>query len=197
MSEQTYDVTTREGFLQRTVETTDRRVPIRFRDATASHADVSAWCDAFAPGCPSLLILGPTGVGKTHLAYGALRTLAARGIAVKWAALTAPDLYARLRPRDGIDSEGEFRAIADSELLLLDDLGAAKGSEWTEEINYRLVNHRYDRALPMLITSNLPAVAAVGKPSLRNALGERVMSRLTGMCEYVILRGEDRRRSTS
>src|ERR1035441_8653931 len=168
MSEQIYDVTTREGFLQRTVETTDRRVPQRFRGGTArGNADLTAWCEAFAPGCQSVLILGPTGVGKTYLAYGAIRDLAARGVSVKWLALTAPDMYARLRPRDGIDGEGEFQTIATAEMLLLDDLGAAKATEWTEEVNYRLVNYRYDRGLPMLITSNLPAVAADGRPSLK------------------------------
>jgi DNA replication protein DnaC len=194
MSEQIYDVTTREGFLQRTVETTDRRVPQRFRGGTArGNADLTAWCEAFAPGCRSVLILGPTGVGKTYLAYGAIRDLAARGVSVKWLALTAPDMYARLRPRDGIDGEGEFQTIATAEMLLLDDLGAAKATEWTEEVNYRLVNYRYDRGLPMLITSNLPAVAADGRPSLKASLGERVMSRLTEMCQYVILRGPDRR----
>lgn len=192
-----YDVTNREGFLQRTIETTDRRVPVRFREATADHPDIAAWCAEFSSASTSLLILGPTGVGKTHLAFGAIRDLAARGVAVKWLALTAPDLYARLRPRDGVDGEGEFQAIASAELLLLDDLGAAKASEWTEEVNYRLVNHRYDRALPMLLTSNLPAVAKDGKPDLRTVLGERVMSRLTEMCQYVTLRGPDRRRSES
>jgi DNA replication protein DnaC len=195
VTEQSYDLRTREGFLQRTAETTDRRIPVTFREATTDNAEVLAWCETFAPGCQSLLILGPTGVGKTHIAYSAIRLLAARGIPVKWEALTAPDLYARLRPRDGVDSEGEFRQVADCELLMLDDLGAAKASEWTEEVNYRLVNYRYDRALPMLLTSNLPRTADKGKPSLTLALGDRVMSRIAGMVgEPVVLRGTDRRR---
>lgn len=196
MPEQSYDLTTREGFLQRVTETTDRRIPVKFRDAETDRPDVLAWCETFGPSSPSLLILGPTGVGKTHTAYAALRVLAARGVPVRWQALTAPDLYARLRPRDGADTEGEFRQIADAELLMIDDLGAAKASEWTEEVNYRLVNHRHDRSLPMLMTSNLPAIAERGKPSLATALGERVMSRITGMSQYVILRGSDRRRAS-
>jgi DNA replication protein DnaC len=206
--EQSYDLRTREGFLQRTTETTDRRIPVTYRDATTGNAEVLAWCDSFVPGdgsppappaggggAPrSLLILGTTGVGKTYAAYAAIRLLAARGLPVKWEAMTAPDLYARLRPRDGIDSEGEYRKVADSELLMLDDLGAAKASEWTEEINYRLLNHRSAAGLPMIVTSNLPRTAAGGRPSLSLALGDRVMSRLAGMCQIVILRGPDRRR---
>jgi DNA replication protein DnaC len=196
VTEPAYDLRTREGYLQRNTETTERRIPAMFQGAATDNAEVRAWCETFGPGCKSLLILGPTGVGKTHVAFAAIRHLAARGVAVDWQALTAPDLYARLRPRDGVDSEGEFQAIAGCGLLFLDDLGAAKGSDWTEEVNYRLVNHRHDYGLPLIVTSNLPAVAGPGKPSLAAAVGERVMSRLSGMCQYVTLRGTDRRRSS-
>lgn len=193
MTEQTYDLTTPEGLIRRAVETTERRIPERFRGAETTNLAVVRWCRAYGPGCQSLLILGPAGVGKTHAAFAAIRVLAARGQATGWDAVRAPDMYARLRPRDGVDSEAEFRSIAGCELLLLDDLGAAKASEWTEEVNYRLLSHRYDTRLPMIITSNLPATAPHGKPSLAAAVGDRVMSRITGMCEQVAMRGPDRR----
>jgi DNA replication protein DnaC len=183
-----YDVSTREGFLRRAIELTDRRIPPRFRDAMASHPDVTAWCEEFGPASPSLLILGPVGTGKTFQAFGAIRALAARGLTVGWHADTAPGLLASLRPRQDADSEAEYRKAAAVPLLLLDDLGAAKGSEWTEEILYRLVNDRYEAMLPGLFTSNVPA------PQLRDALGARVASRLTEMCHQVALRGHDRRR---
>lgn len=205
MTSPLYDVSTREGFLRRAVEMTDKRIPPRFLGATASHPDVVAWCEAFAGGpgtprgpaaisgipepLPSLLILGPVGTGKTHQAFGAIRTLAARGITIAWHADTAPGLFASLRPREGADSEAEYRKIAAAPLLLLDDLGAAKGSEWTEEILYRLVNDRYEAVLPGLFTSNVPAA------QLRDALGARVASRLAEMCQQVVLRGPDRRRA--
>ena len=48
----------------------------------------------------------------------------------------------------------------------VDDLGAAKPSEWTEEINYRLVNHRYEHMLPTIFTSNVPA-RELGSPAPR------------------------------
>lgn len=185
-----YDLSTREGFLRRATELTDRRIPPRFQDATASHPDVADWCAAFTESSPSLLILGPTGTGKTHQAYGALRTLAARGITITWHADTAADLLASLRPREGADSEADYRRVADVPLLMLDDLGAGKASEWTEEILYRLVNHRYEAMLPGIFTSNVPTA------QLRDALGARVSSRLAEMCQRVALRGDDRRRAT-
>jgi len=185
-----YDVSTREGFLRRAAETTDRRIPPRFRSALATQREVVSWCEGYASDAPSLLILGATGAGKTHQAFGAIRSLASRGCAVDWLAVTAPDLYAQLRPRDGIDAETEFRRYADVPLLLLDDLGAAKHSEWTEEINYQLIGHRYDAMLPCLITSNVPVA------QLRAILGDRVASRLREMCQFVALTGPDRRTGT-
>lgn len=186
-----YDVSTREGFLRRAAETTDRRIPPRYRHAIASDPAVLAWCDAFPESPRSLLILGRTGVGKTYQAFGALRTLAQRGVTAEWLAVTAPDLYALLRPREGTDAEGEFRRYADTPLLVLDDLGANKPSEWTEEVTYRLIGHRYDAMTPCLITSNVPVA------DLRKVLGDRVASRLTEMCQPVVLRGTDRRESQS
>jgi DNA replication protein DnaC len=190
MTNPLYDVSTRDGFLRRAIEMTDRRIPPRFREATASHPDVAAWCADFTPESPSLLILGPVGTGKTHQAFGAIRTLAAKGVTVAWHADTAPGLLASLRPREGADSEGEYRKIAAVPLLLVDDIGAAKATEWTEEILYRLVNDRYEAMLPGLFTSNVPAA------QLKEVLGDRIASRLAEMCKRVVLRGADRRRES-
>jgi DNA replication protein DnaC len=185
-----YDVSTREGYLRRATETTDRRIPPRYRSAMASHPDVVSWCESYGLGASSLLILGVTGAGKTYEAYGAIRSLAAKGSLAEWASITAPDLYARLRPHEGTDAETEFRRYADVPLLLLDDLGAAKNSEFTEEITYRLIGHRYDLMTPCLVTSNVPTA------QLGNLLGARVASRLREMCKFVTMSGPDRRKAS-
>ncbi|MFI0721918.1 ATP-binding protein [Streptomyces sp. NPDC021224] len=175
----------------------------RYRDAVADHPQVLAWCrevaaQAVAPGIgarrqvatgPSLLMAGVVGAGKTHQAYGALRALAGAGVGVRWRATTAADLYAELRPRPGADTERELAAVARVPLLILDDLGAAKSSEWTEEITYRLVNRRYTHLLPTLITTNL----RIG--DLRTYVGDRVASRLTQMTTRVEFDLVDRRRA--
>ncbi|MEU9861446.1 ATP-binding protein [Streptomyces sp. NPDC047971] len=181
----------------------DARIPPRYRQALADHPEVAAWVDEIAcagrPGPsgtrgiaegPSLLIVGPTGTGKTYQAYGAVRSLLAAGVRLRWEAVTAADLYARLRPRPGLDAERELHTLASCPLLVLDDLGAAKGSEWTEELTYRLINHRYEYLRPTLLTTNLPI------PMLRTALGDRVASRLSEMTHRVILDGPDRRRTS-
>ncbi|QOV41558.1 ATP-binding protein [Streptomyces ferrugineus] len=183
------------------LELADARIPARYRRALADYPQVIAWADEIAragrpgpggPGIaegPSLLIAGPTGTGKTYQAYGAIRTLLGRGVRLRWEATTSADLHARLRPRAGHDSERDLQTLVRCPLLLLDDLGAAKTSEWTEELTYRLINHRYEHMLPTLITTNLPTA------ELRTALGDRVASRLAEMTERVVLTGPDRRRT--
>jgi DNA replication protein DnaC len=186
------------------LELADARIPPRYRRAVADHPRVTCWVTAITaagrpgPGAtrgiatgPSLLIAGPTGTGKTHQAYGAIRALLAACVRLRWDATTAADLYAAQRPQQGTDAERQLRALARSPLLLLDDLGAAKQSPWTEELTYRLVNHRYNQLLPTLVTTNLPAA------ELRDAVGDRVASRLAEMTDRVILTGHDRRRHTA
>lgn len=178
------------------------RIPGRFADATATHPEVRAWVVSLidlvreqrrtAPRVitgPSLLLVGRTGTGKTHQAYGAIRALARSGAGVSWTVTTAADLYATLRPRHRVDSEEEFERFARAGLLVLDDLGAAKGTEWNEEVNYRLINYRYERELPTIVTTN------VASAKIQEALGERVASRLVEMASRVLITGPDRRLS--
>jgi DNA replication protein DnaC len=195
------DPTSADSMREQHAARTDERIPVRYRDAIADQGDVLRWLNQIVLGAteradglltittgPSLLLLGPTGTGKTWQAYGTVRALAGRGIATRWEAVSAVDLYARLRPRYGVDSEAEFRTVANAGLLFLDDFGAAKASEWTEDINYRLINHRYERDLPTLIATNL----VPGEFSA--AFGDRVTSRLAQMCIRAALKGEDRRK---
>jgi DNA replication protein DnaC len=184
------------------VQLADARIPPRYQGALADHPRVTAWAEEITrtgrpgpggvPGIatgPSLLIAGPTGTGKTHQAYGAIRVLLTAGVRLRWEATTAADLYAAQRPQQGhTDPEQQLQRLARTPLLLLDDLGAAKQSPWTEELTYRLVNHRYNHLLPTLVTTNLPVA------DLREAIGDRTASRLAEMTQRVILTGHDRRR---
>lgn len=179
-----------------------KRIPVHFADAVASEPGVATWVrDVVARACatarafnprittgPSLMLFGPVGTGKTHQAYGAIRTIALAGVALRWELITSADLFAQMRPRDRSNPEDVFERYATTSLLVLDDLGAAKGSEWTEEVLYRLINHRYQHESPTVITTNLEP------PLLREALGDRVASRLREMSHQVSLKGNDRRR---
>lgn len=188
---------------------TSRLVPFHYRSAVPTLPELRSWIDGLVASAkaaqvernapiasvthgPSLLLLGPCGVGKTYEAYGAMRELAVTGVTARWAVTTAADLYAALRPRHGIDSEAEFRKYRDASLLLVDDLGASRQpTEFTEEVNFRLINHRYEHHLPTLFTSNADA------DDLRARLGDRVTSRLREMCQRVAIKGTDRRRTAA
>jgi DNA replication protein DnaC len=190
----------------------EENIPPRFADALPTIPEVEAWVASVIRSSvtgsqargqrvatiqrgPSLLLLGPTGVGKTHEAYGAMRAISLFGIYDSWLVISAPDLYARLRPRHGVDSEAEFKSIAEAPGLVVDDVGASKQTEFVEDVNYRLVNRRYELAMPTMFTSNLPAKSTEKVPGLDRILGDRVVSRLREMTRRVSVKGEDRRRA--
>lgn len=180
-------------------------VPYRYRDATADHPQITAWADRAADDYRSagfLVLTGPIGTGKTHQAYGALRRIAESGPKrFEMIATTAPDMYGRLRPGGSEKgTEHELKRLCRVPLLLLDDLGTEKLSEWTEEATTRLVNERYNECLPLIITSNFPTRARLddrGKPvgpDLASRLGDRLASRLSQVSSLVQLDGPDLRR---
>lgn len=178
-----------------------RRIPARWRQATVTISAIADWTielvadavcnrgkrDPFITEGRSLLLAGGVGSGKTHNAYGAIWALAASGANCSWRLVTMADAFDSLRPSAGPDARAEFHSLATTGLLVLDDVGAAKTSEWTEEILFRLINHRYDHLAPTLITTNLTRLAP--------ALGDRVASRLTQMCTQITMPGPDRRKA--
>lgn len=180
----------------------DARFPRRFANAHPDHPAVKQWVETWRDdpdSAPSLLLAGAVGVGKTWQAYGALREVAitanqnerymARVSGPSWEAVTSADLYASLRPRSGVDTERQMETYRNVEVLLIDDLGAAKASEWVEETTYRIISGRYDDMKPSIFTTNVPL------PDLKNALGNRIASRLAESCRSVVLEGPDRRRA--
>ncbi|OKK02899.1 ATP-binding protein [Streptomyces sp. CB03234] len=173
--------------------------PPRFGDAEATVPEVMAWADralADNAAAGALLLTGLTGTGKTHQAYGALRRIAAGGPErFELIAVNSADMYGNLRPSHVMGAaERELRKLSEVQYLLLDDLGTAKTSEWTEEVTYRLINYRYNHCLPTIITSNLPARDDNG-PDLTDFVGARVASRLAEMVTSLVpMIGADRRR---
>ncbi|MEH0417872.1 ATP-binding protein [Streptomyces sp. B21-083] len=175
-------------------------VPYRYRQATAEHPAVQAWADRAAADIRDagiLVLHGNIGTGKTHQAYGALRRIAEAGpFNFQMIATTAPDLYGLLRPGGSEKgSEHELKRICKIPLLLLDDLGTEKLSEFTEETTTRIVNYRYNESLPLLITTNLPIKTGTPSPDLVTRLGDRLASRLAQTATIIGFDGPDLRRT--
>jgi DNA replication protein DnaC len=170
-----------------------KNTPQLFAQAIADHPQVQDWAAHYLRngiGSPWLLLLGDVGTGKTHQAYGALRYLAVSGWpTIQWRATTATALYARLRPGAENEFETEFATWATCPLLLLDDLGATRKTDFIEETTLRLVDDRHTAGLPMIVTSNLLPEEFAAR------FGKRTASRLRQACQVIDMGIKDRRRA--
>lgn len=168
-------------------------VPPMFADAEPDHRAVVAWVDAFLSDsrqASNLLLLGPTGSGKSHQAYGALRRIVLAAARDKrrfqWRVTTFSEFNAAMRPRPDDAHVQDLEEFQSAELLLLDDLGAGVTSNWTDDNLHRLIDHRWSHLLPTIITTNLSG----GDVAAR--FDERVVSRLRASAQ-VVFKGPDRR----
>ena len=103
-----------------------------------------------------LLLMGSYGCGKTHLAAAVANTCIEFGMQTIF--LTVPDLLDWLRySYDAPDDtfEKRFEELRNVDLLVLDDLGAHNATGWAAEKLFQIIDHRYIRKLPTVVTSNL------------------------------------------
>jgi DNA replication protein DnaC len=103
-----------------------------------------------------LLLQGPYGCGKTHLAAAIANYAVEMGVPTLF--LTVPDLLDMLRfSFDSEDTtfEGRFNEIRNASLLVLDDFGTQNATGWAQEKLFQIINYRYINKLPLVITTNL------------------------------------------
>jgi DNA replication protein DnaC len=159
------------SFDQSDVIDMERRCPTQVREIRQFVADIGANIDAGR----SLWLTGGVGTGKTALAMIVSKAAIDAGRTV--AVYSCPRLLSVIR--ESIDSGGVLTfldRLAAVDLLHIDDLGAEHRTEWVLEQLYTIVNSRYEEERSTVITSNL------GPAELAEQLGERIVSRLEGMC---------------
>jgi DNA replication protein DnaC len=134
-------------------------------------------------------------VGKTHLAVAVLKLVirekGARGLFYDTRELLKI-IRATYNPLVQTAEMDVLRPVMETDLLVLDDLGAEKTSEWVEETLNLIVNTRYNERRATIFTSNYEVKEDLTDPdSLAVRVGFRMWSRLHEMCEFVALDAVD------
>jgi len=170
-----------------------------FRTDTDSHRVAVEKARRFAERFPvvdkGLFLLGHPGVGKTHLAVAVLKLViqdkGARGLFYDTRELLRL-IRSTYNPLVHTAEMDVLRPVMQADLLVLDDLGAEKTSEWVEETLNLIVNTRYNERRATLFTSNYEIKEDISDPdALAVRVGFRMWSRLHEMCEFVTLAGPD------
>ncbi|MFO7173143.1 MAG: ATP-binding protein [Bacillota bacterium] len=156
-------------------------------------AEILRQCQEFARAVAAgekvthnLILMGGVGLGKTFLATAITNAVVQHHrVAVYF---TFPELADVLRRQRFEDDEGGrwgMQLLLESDLLVLDDLGAEKPSDFVVEQLFNVLNHRINRQLPWVVSTNL-SLAELGE-----IYGDRIFSRLVGLSEVLLLRGSD------
>jgi len=152
-----------------------------------------------------LLFYGSIGVGKTHLAVGVLRELIQkRGVRALFCDYREllKSIQNSYNPQVHTTELELLQPIFNAEVLLIDDLGAQKPSEWLWDTVALILNSRYNEKQTTIITTNYPdlpaaadtlpeAVAVTRGQTLGDRIGDRMRSRLNEMCIHVEMKGKD------
>jgi len=169
------------------------------------------------PGMQSehgILLMGPCGVGKTHLAVSALKTIVLRGHAglfydYRELLKAIQDSY---NPENQATEMSVLEPVLKTEILVLDDVGSSKPSPWALETVGHVLNTRYNEKRVTLLTTNFldtdavsanpslqpQRVAGMRSPTVEDSLtervGKRIRSRLYEMCRTLEIHAPDYRK---
>lgn len=167
------------------------------------------WVELWPATRQGLLLYGPPGTGKTHIVVALARELIRQKNA-RIVFFEQRDLLKKLQASFEADApirESEILGrVQEAEVLILDDLGAGRTTAWARDVMHDVIAHRYNQDLPLIMTTNLKIEsdsAGARREStraqtsaaltLRDRLGDALLSRLHEMCRLVPLQGRDYR----
>ena len=181
--------------------------PIGQRELDDAKRTVKTFAREFPTKPLGILLMGDPGTGKTHLAVAALRFIMSKGFEGLF--FDYQNLLDRIRAgynqASGSADREAYRFALDAEVLLLDDLGAHRVTDWVEDTVTSIITYRCNNKKALIATTNLPdpeagsvmtgRSLALDKPEYKTSLAERIgpraRSRLFEMCKVVRMRGVD------
>ncbi|MFQ5719420.1 MAG: ATP-binding protein [Acidobacteriota bacterium] len=189
------------------------RVPERYRHCELANYEIHdegqrralAKARYFVESFPAIetgiLFSGKCGVGKTHLAVGILRALSAsKGVPGLF--VDFRDLLKEIRdtynPSNPASANQVLAPVFGIDLLILDDLGAAKPTDWVRDTLAHVINRRYNEEKITVFTTNFPdrstgSATDRGDLTLSDRIGATLRSRLDEMCRVIDVQGPDYR----
>lgn len=188
------------------------RIPARYSQCdfknynpqNASQRRAVWMCDTlsseFHPGYEGegILLMGGCGVGKTHLAVSILKELLNKGISCLFYEFGAllKEIQDSYTPKTQSSELGVLSPVLNSEVLVLDELGGSKPTDWVRDTMAHIINTRYnDRKLTIFTTNYTDERRSEREETLEDRIGARLRSRIYEMCKTVNIIGQDYRRN--
>ena len=195
------------------------RIPARFKHCRLDNlktydnlelknaiARATAFAETFPESREGLLISGPTGIGKTHIAVSVLKHVIVKQH-TRGLYYDTRDLLRSIRRTYDPAAAGPQEVdvvdpVIKTDLLILDDLGAERATSWVHDMMTTIINTRYNEQRPIIATSNYENGRdgngngngdAESPNSLSRRLGKATFSRLREMCDFIEYDGLDYR----
>ena len=170
-----------------------KQIPLLFKNAnyeTDVPVKIKDKIEKIVSTRKGLYIYGPAGVGKTHTAYAIVKFFEDKRFSVD--VYNTSDMFRMMRNNfknnSDDDSQDVYEDIINSRgLLIMDDIGAEKVTDWVRESFYLIINNKYENMIPIIFTSNYSL------DELAEKVGDRICSRIAGICDVIKLEGEDKR----
>jgi len=140
-----------------------------------------------------LLLMGDCGTGKTHLAVAVLVEIIHSGKAGRVLFSNFQDLIQEIQASFDADAavgKSEIlRPLLEADLLVLDELGSVRPSQFVQDILYYVINTRYNNVRTTIFTTNAFDDAGAEGQRLKDKIGDRLRSRLHEMTELISIKG--------